>query len=443
MTRALVFFCVFFTVSCELDPLTENERVALEEMLLQPLPASTGNAFADDPDAARLGRALFFDAAFSGPLAIGLESDIAALGPLGRDGLVSCASCHDPAAGGADARSPGAVSLGAGFTVRHAPTVINAAYSPWQFWDGRKDSLWSQALGPFESAEEHNTSRLHVARVVYDHYKLAYERVFGALPDLDDPSRFFDTRADAVAPSDSSRTTRGRPGDAVHEAMDERAREDIDTVFANVGKAIEAYERQLVDKSSAFDRFMHGEHEALSESAIRGAKLFVGRASCNECHRGPALADNTFRNHGVPQSGERVLAIDLGRAQAIEQVLVDPFNGAGVFSDDREAGAAFLATVGIRASVRDVGAFKVPTLRNVARTAPYMHTGALDTLWDVVEFYAEAAGTDGFAGELDASVAPIRLSDEDVADLVSFMEALNGEGIEDEWLRAPVGETAQ
>src|SRR5947207_13508900 len=97
----------------------------------------------------------------------------------------------------------------------------------------------------------------------------------------------------------------------------------VNRVFSNFGKAVEAYERQLVDRSSALERFLAGDEDALSASAVRGAKLFVGRAACNECHSGPALADGKFHNHGVPQSGSKVPAVDNGRSDGITQVLGD------------------------------------------------------------------------------------------------------------------------
>lgn len=325
------------------------------------------------------------------------------------------------AAGGADRRTKGQTSLGTGWTKRNALTVLNVALYPWFFWDGRKDSLWSQALDPFESGVEHNISRLAIAHQVFAHYRAPYEEIFGPLPPLDDAARF---------------PAAGRPGDPGWDAMAPDDQVAVDRVFANVGKAIAAYERLLVDTTSPFDRFLDGDVAAMSDAAIRGARLFVGRASCNECHSGPLLADGRFHNHGIPQAGATVPRIDEGRAAVLTRVLVDTFNGKGAFSDDVAAGAVKLEDV----STEDrsaLGAFKTPTLRNLTDTGPYMHTGGFPTLWDAVEWYRRAAGTDGFVGERAAEAEVLRLSDEDVNDIVAFLLALEGEGVALELITAP------
>lgn len=151
--------------ACSAAPdLTYAERNLLRDYAIGAPPPDPTNAVADSPAAAGLGQQFFFDTRFSGPLVIGSNGSNGATGPAGASGTVGCVSCHNPAQGGADVRSrPANTSLGASWTGRNAPSVYNAAYAPWQFWDGRRDSLWSQALGPVESAGEHNFSRLQVA----------------------------------------------------------------------------------------------------------------------------------------------------------------------------------------------------------------------------------------------------------------------------------------
>src|SRR6185436_19505061 len=127
-------------------------------------------------------------------------------------GRVACSSCHDPKSGGADPRGED-TSLGAAFTTRNTPAVVNAALLPWMFWDGRRDSLWSQALAPLESAAEHNTSRLQVAHRMFDAHRADYEAVFGLLPALDDDDRFPAT---------------GKPGDASYDTMSSDDRAAVD-----------------------------------------------------------------------------------------------------------------------------------------------------------------------------------------------------------------------
>jgi cytochrome c peroxidase len=297
-------------------------------------------------------------------------------------------------------------------------TVLNAAHARWQFWDGRKDTLWSQALAPLEAAQEQNSTRVEVARVIFDHYREPYERLFGQMPDMS-AGRF---------------PQEGRPGMASFDGMASEDKLAVNRVFANFGKAIEAYERLLVDRSSPFDRFLGGDPLAMTAAAVRGAKLFVGRAACNECHSGPMLADDRFHNHGVPQFGAKVPSVDTGRADGITRLLADEFNSAGAYADAARSGLL----EGLKVASTDLGAFKTPTLRNVGKTAPYMHTGGFDSLWDVVLFYSDAAGTDGFSGtRAPASQVALRLSNEDIGDLVEFLRALDGDPLPEALVTAP------
>ena len=176
----------------------------------------------------------FFDRRFSGPLRRAPIPPAAGWGQGGVEGMVSCATCHDPARGGADPRSQGGTSLAAGWTGRNSPTVINAAHARWQFWDGRKDSLWSQALGADREPGRAEHQPGQVARVIFEHYRRAVrERCSGRMPTLDDQ---------AASPMKAGR---GWP------AFDAMAADDkvaVNKVFANFGKAIEAYERLLVDQ---------------------------------------------------------------------------------------------------------------------------------------------------------------------------------------------------
>ncbi len=417
MKRLIFILGLMPMFACDSSDFTDEEFALLADMTVAPLPPSPTNAYADNAAAAILGQKFFFDTRFAGPLGPENSADREdALGLAGQLNLVSCASCHDPQRGGTDHRTRGGTSFAAGFTGRNTPTVLNAAYSPWMFWDGRKDSVWSQALGPIESPVEHNSSRLHVVHLINDHYRGEFEAVFGPLPDLADRSRF---------PRDDAHPELTRPGGALYDGMSAEDQIAVTRVYAGFGKAIEAYERRLNTQSSPFDRYMDGDTTAMNQEAIRGAKLFVGRASCNECHRGAMLADGKFHNHAIPQVGDRVAKIDDGRGSGIAMVLADELNGAGQFSDDPEYGALRLSALTV--TEVDVGAFKTPPLRNVAETGPYMHTGAFETLWDVVEWYAQAAGTDGFVGIRDPAVRPLRLDDQDMNDLVAFLEALTCE----------------
>src|SRR5687767_11093723 len=131
---------------------------------LEPLPADPTNRVADDPAAVQLGQRLFFDTRLS------------------SNGKVSCASCHLPEREFQDGTP---LAKGVGTTDRRTMPVAGTAYSPFLFWDGRKDSQWAQALGPLESPVEHGGSRAQYAHVIVDHYRAEYERTFGPLPELD------------------------------------------------------------------------------------------------------------------------------------------------------------------------------------------------------------------------------------------------------------------
>jgi cytochrome c peroxidase len=394
-----------------------EQRALLEDYRLPSAPPpDRSNSFADHPRAAILGKRLFFDTRFSGPL--GPPNDAVSngsLGTAGAAGKIACASCHQPALGGTDHRSrPMATSFAAGYTGRNAPTVTNAAYTDiahggWQFWDGRKDSLWSHALEPLENSTEQNSTRLAVAHVLFDNYQSDYEALFGALPDLANTTRFPPT---------------GKPGDPSYDGMTAADRAAIDRVFANFGKAIEAYERRLVSTNfapSAFDRMLAGDDTAMSPSAIRGARLFVGKAACNECHRGSAFSDGKFHNIGCPQEGEHAYATDVGHHSGVADVKADAFNRAGRFSDQSDD--THLRDLSVTDA--DLGAFKTPTLRNVAKTAPYMHDGVYGTLWDVVNHYNFGGATGAYAGTREATIAPLLLDTSEVDDLVEFLRALS------------------
>jgi cytochrome c peroxidase len=392
----------------EIETLRTFELVALP-------PADPSNRVADNPAAAILGKKFYFDTRFSGtlgPINDGVNNG--SLGASGATNRVACYSCHQIDQGGADYRSrPAATSLGAGYTGRNAPTVINAAYSDvsaggWQFWDGRKDSLWSHALGPPESSVEHNGSRLQFAHVIYDLYRADFEAVFGPMPDLSDTVRF---------------PLEGKPGTPAFDAMTAEDQLAINRIYAGFGKAIAAYERRLVSPAfepSAFERMLGGDEHAMTPSAIRGAKLFIGKAACDECHRGPLLSDYKFHNIGCPQEGEHAPVIDDGRFTGIELVKADMFNRAGMFSD--QITATHLEALAPRNV--DRGAFKTPSLRNIAQTGPFMHNGVYENLWEVVDHYNFGGATGSYVGEKEVTISPLLLDDRELGDLVEFLRAL-------------------
>jgi cytochrome c peroxidase len=396
---------------------TQEEHDILSKFRLpENVPLNPSNKYADDSAAAVLGKKFFFDPRFSG--ALGPANDGTTNGSLGVPGAVgkvSCYSCHQIEIGGADRRSrPQATSLGVNYGLRNAPTVINTAYSDtanggWQLWDGRKDSLWALALGPMEGANEHNGSRLQYAHLVYDKYRAQYEAVFGPLPDLSDTVRF---------------PLSGKPGQPAFENMAPEDKVAVNRVYANLGKAMEAYERRLVSTSfekSPFDKMLDGDETAMSPAAVRGAKLFIGKAACDECHRGALFTDYRFHNIGCPQEGQNVPTVDVGRTNGIARVKADAFNRAGAYSDLQDS--AHLANLVEQPT--DLGAFRTPSLRNVEKTAPYMHNGVYTNMWDVVSHYNFGGGTGAYSGTKETAVSPLLLTNEELDDIVEFLRSLS------------------
>ena len=352
---------------------------------LEAPPPDPTNAHADDPAAARLGQRLFFEKRFSG------------------NGAIACATCHDPAKAFADDRT---LSEGLATGKRHVPSLLNVAWQRWCFWDGRADSLWAQARHPLESPTEMGGDRMQIAALVGQDagLKAGYEQVFGPLPDVA-------TRAGA------------------------------DRVLALTGKALEAYERRLVSRDSAFDRFAdalaRGDEAAQAdypEPAKRGLRLFLGKANCRLCHAGPTFSDEEFHNIGVPAL-DRAPPRDSGRYGAIEELQKDPFNAAGAHSDDPQGERA--RELGTLARTSELwGQFRTPTLRDVARTAPYMHQGQFATLREVLRYYSTLEGTVPAGHHGEQVIRPLHLGDDEIEDLVAFLETLNGAGLPPE-LREP------
>lgn len=291
-----------------------------------------------------LGRALYFDKRLS------------------ADGTVSCATCHDPATAFADNRP---VALGVNNRVgpRNAPTLLNAAFSPLLFWDGRARTLEEQVLQPlFNPAEMGMTDRRAVvARLEADaDYSRLFAEVFG------------------------------RAGLTVE----------------NAAKALAAFERTQFSGDSPFDRFVAGDTEALTKAQHRGWLLFRGKARCITCHAfsaaAPFFTDFKFHNTGVAVGGAN-----------LERLA-------------RAAGPADLGRYAVTKKVEDLGAFRTPMLRDVELTAPYMHDGSEKTLLDVVRFYDRGGEKNP---RLDRRLRPLRLSEQEMSDLVEFLRALTSEAV--------------
>jgi cytochrome c peroxidase len=372
--------------------LSADQQALLASLHLGELPAAPAdpsNAWQGSAVAAALGRQLFFDARFS------------------RNQSVSCASCHDPARQFQDGLP---VSEGQGRGSRRAMPIVGAGYSPWLFWDGRKDSLWSQALGPLEDPLEHGGNRVRYARLILSHYRDAYFDIFGPLPDL------------TGIPEDAS--PRGTPAErAAWKGMSAADQQAVSRVFANLGKAIAAYERTLRHQPSRLDRYIEGAG-TLTPQEQRGLRLFIGKGQCASCHNGPLLTDHQFHNTGVPpRDASRP---DAGRSPAVTSVREDEFNCLGRFSDASPGQCQELQFLAEDESMQ--GAFRTPGLRGVATRPPYMHAGQFATLEDVVRHYVRApraaVGSTELRRRHGTGRDPVRLSGAEQRDLVAFLQLL-------------------
>jgi cytochrome c peroxidase len=159
--------------------------------------------------------------------------------------------------------------------------------------------------------------------------------------------------------------------------------------------------------------------EIYSESEASGLRLFIGKAQCINCHNGPLLTNNSFHNTGIPPAID--LPPDFGRIEGIMQVKKDPFNCLGQYSDAREEECAHLRYARTEGQ-EIIAAFKTPSLRNIAETAPYMHSGQIATLSDVIRHYNEAS----LAVRGHSEVAPLDLSAEEMQNLEAFLRTLSG-----------------
>ena len=381
---------------------SEREVRVLRSFSLSALtapPASPGNAHADDPQAATLGKSLFFDPRFS------------------ANGELSCASCHDPGRDFTDGL-PRAIGLGSGN--RNTPTLTGTAWNTWFYWDGRRDSLWAQALIPFEAENEMGSDRLTIVRRVAQDADLRahYEAVFGELPAFDD------IPFDAASPLANAalRDTWYR--------LNRSQQQRINAVFANVGKAIGAWERTLHFKPTLFDAYVDSldsdgetpESPPLPDAVKAGARLYMDaeRTQCLQCHNGPTFSNGGFHNIGTGNfDGDQ---LDFGRVFGLQAVLLDEFNCVGPYSDADPADCTALRFLNTGHHIPLEGAFKTPSLRGVAHTAPYFHDGSGDSLEHVMAHYNEPPDK---AAVGEHELQTLSLSEIELEQLVAFMQALS------------------
>ena len=309
---------------------------------------------------------------------------------LSSNGEISCSHCHLPERNWSDGL-PRAVGLKE--VDRNAPSVVNVRYHHWFGWDGAHDSLWAQSINPILDARELGMSAAGVATFIRGDRDLAcrYRNTFGAAPGADDEKILVDT-----------------------------------------AKALAAFQETLVSGPTAFDGFRdalaRGDREAMAkypEAAQRGLEIFVGKGACDTCHVGPAFTDGEFHDTGIAffvRPGQ----VDPGRYEGIKKLLGDRMNLLGPYNDDAKHSTA-TGTQHVALEPRNFGEFKVPSLRNLESSMPYMHNGSIATLRDVVKRYSEI-GPDRPPSNSEAILKPLHLTDGETADLVAFLQTLSDRG---------------
>jgi cytochrome c peroxidase len=359
-----------FTASAELLNFNETERQQILRHGPWPLDWSPdpSNRVSGRRAAIELGRALFFDPRLSGT------------------GTIQCSTCHLEIRAWQDGRVTGAAL---GVVDRNTPSLLDVRSRRWFGWDGANDNLWAQSIRPLFDPREMKASAAHVARLLRSDEELRsrYQRAFGTAPGSDE-----------------------------------------EAILVDVGKALAAFQETLVSGRTLFDNFRdalaRNDHDAAAAypiSAQRGLRIFIGRGKCNVCHFGPSFTNGEFADVGIPffvAPGK----VDPGRHGGIGKVKQSRFNLLGPYNDDPTRRTA-TGTRYVEAQHRNFGEFRVPSLRNVAHTAPYMHNGRLPTLRDVVKRYSEI-DLDRLHADGERILKPLHLKENEIDDMVAFLESL-------------------
>jgi cytochrome c peroxidase len=485
----------------------------------------TSNKYALDPAVAAFGKKLYFDPYFSGKV-VGADMLLRTMttptrAPLGTFVNVSCNTCHDVTKGGSDPTSdpPGNyVSFGAGAYDVNSQQSINSGFlTDLVYWNGRNDSLWAQIIAVVESHVSVNGSRMRVAWRIIDKYKDEYQQLFPEfpLPSIMDsvaaqqarleadgtcklvnnacppechttygpclPRYPLEARPGFVEFGELAECTWGQGDDILQpyndawDCMPLAEQRAATRIYVNFAKAIAAYEFSLVSKDSVFDKWADAGFpvtgSAMTPAAIRGARLFVGKAACAECHSGPLFTDNLFHDIGVPQLGTYVPTtadcpangwcdcasddtslpqncLPIGARDGIRKLRANQFRRDSVWSDDEECqrhfslhnqesyaeqhptecdGRVKYYSMPLTDELR--GQWRTPSLRDVALTPPYMHNGMYKTLREVIVHYNKG-GLHDLGGEsigtIDSKIKVLNLTEQEIDDLVAFLESLTG-----------------
>lgn len=314
------------------------------------------------------------------------------------DGQVSCSTCHAREKAFTDRLSVSkgfTDSMGTRMGTRNAPTVINSAYYTSQFWDGRVPSLEEQAKFPPINPVEgglHAWGDLVTMLREDDYYKEAFKKVFGVTPEK--------------------------------------------ITIEHFAKAIASFERTVISGDSKFDRYMYGgDKKALNKQELRGLNVFMEKGRCVSCHTvsqtHALFTDNRMHNIGV---GFKALKGQEPAVAAEYSKMLADVKSASKVKGSKEDELVLqhvrfseLGRYAITREADDMGAFKTVTLRNIAKTGPYMHDGSMGTLEEVVAFYnfgGRLSESDPDSPFLDGGIRPLGLDNNQMTDLVVFLRAL-------------------
>ncbi len=289
---------------------------------------------------------------------------------LSGDGTMSCATCHIPDLAFTDGQET-SLSYPTTKNWRNAPTLVNIGFFKHLFHDGRAASLEEQALFPVMSSFEMNLNLDYLEeklRVVPE-YAQAFKKVF--------------------------------QGDITKE---------------RTAMAIAAFERTLVSRNAPLDKYLNGDKSAFSAEAQKGYSLFIGKGKCAECHSGAVLSDDAFHALNVPENPEHERD---PRITATRRFVAKLYQ-YGDYKNLTEDPGRYLITK----DKKDWKAFRTPTLREIAKTAPYMHNGIFATLDEVIEFFNKGGG------QGNTVLKPLGLSPEEKQSLKAFLiESLSGEDL--------------
>jgi cytochrome c peroxidase len=326
------------------------------------------NRVSGNPRAIELGKQLFNDPVLS------------------RDSSLACATCHQPDRDFSENRPR---SMGRKLLDRNTPALLNLQRHRWFGWGGSSDNLWAQTILPILNPDEmsHDADSLKSA-ITQSQHSSAYQQIFGTL--ADQPS---------------------------------------ETVLVNIAKALAAYQETLTTGKTAFDHFRdaleQGDPSPITsypESAQRGLKIFLGRGNCSFCHSGPNFTNSEFHDAAVPYFLGPGL-VDGGRHAGLKVLFKSPYTLDGGYNDDPDKSGAW-AVRNVRTSHADFGTFRVPSLRGVARTEPYMHDGSLPDLRSVVE-HCNTINTERLHADGEQILRPLGLNDQEVDDLIAFLNSLS------------------